>query len=66
MSEYHHVHPHRHADRGAHDHYHGHRGHPPAARRTPVPWPHWFASHPHVHSDPADAASLAAPPAADG
>ncbi len=49
MSAYHHTHPHRHGARGVHEHRHGHRGLAPSRRGQPVPWPHWFAEHAHVH-----------------
>lgn len=61
--EYHHGHPHRHGRRGVHEHQHGYRGSPAAPRGRAVPWPHWFAEHPHVHPDPADVDRLEIPPA---
>lgn len=64
MSTYHHSHPHRHARRGVHEHRHGHRGRAPSRRGAPVPWPHWFAEHAHLHPDPADEDRLEVPPAA--
>jgi hypothetical protein len=61
MSTFHHAHPHAHGRRGVHDHRHGHHGPGAAPRCTPVPWPHWFAVHRHVHPDPSDERQLTVP-----